>query len=239
MKQTLFHKVYGSVKKFVPGFLARSLRSWVTAVATPVRFSIAKGHFRSSVSTKAVDRKGNPLPWYTYPCIDFLKFRDFRDMNILEFGGGQSTLWWASRSSRVVSFEGDLQWYHYLKKQIPSNVELYHVRDENAEDCLSDVNRLLSGNRIQKFDVVVIDGLWRFELIEVAKKHLSPDGAIICDNSDGYGFFEGFRHDADFGKVDFYGFAPGVILQSCTTIYFKANCRLFNPGIETYIIENS
>ncbi|MBV6440287.1 MAG: hypothetical protein DYG98_10760 [Haliscomenobacteraceae bacterium CHB4] len=160
-------------------------------------------------------------------------------MNILEFGGGQSTLWWASRSARVISFEGDLQWCNYLKKQIPTNVELYHVRSETAESCLNDVNRILSENQVQKFDVVIIDGLWRFELIEVAKKHLSNDGAIICDNAEGYGFFEGFRNDTDFSKVDFYGFAPGVSLQSCTSIYFKARCRLFHSNVETYMIEHS
>jgi hypothetical protein len=53
--------------------------------------SVCSGHFRSSVNGKALSQAGVPLPWYTYPAIDFLTQRDFRGRSVLEFGGGQST----------------------------------------------------------------------------------------------------------------------------------------------------
>ncbi|MFT6408402.1 MAG: hypothetical protein ACJAQ6_001820 [Arenicella sp.] len=51
----------------------------------------------------AVARDVSAIPWYTYPSIDFLKFRDFSNKTVLEFGGGQSTLWRASKASSVVT----------------------------------------------------------------------------------------------------------------------------------------
>ena len=237
MSDTLFHKLYAPIKRLAPGFISRPIRAFITAFATPVRFSIIKGHFISSFKEKAVDRKGNPLPWYTYACIDFLKFRDFKNMKIMEFGAGQSTIWWASHAAHVVSFEGNEAWFNYIKNKMPANVDLYHASEDNATACLSDVNRVLAEKKYPKFDIIIIDGLWRFELIQVAKDYLSSDGAIICDNSEGYGFYEGFQNNPEFKKVDFYGYAPGCIMQSCTTIYFEDNCKLFDPGIKTYEIE--
>ncbi len=237
MTTTIFHKIYNVIKRITPSILHKFLRSFFTAVFTPIRFSIKKGHFKSSIQVKAVDRFGEPIPWYTYPCVDFLKFRMLKNVNILEFGAGQSTLWWGKNASTVISFEGNKEWYNYLKNRMPANVSLFLPNDNNPESCISDINAILSEKRGIKFDIVIIDGLWRAELIDIAKKFLTPNGAIICDNSEGYGFYDGFKDDNQFQKVDFYGYAAGCILQSCTTIYFRADCILFKSDVPTLNIE--
>jgi hypothetical protein len=237
MAATIFHSLYAVTKKWLPGFIHRPVRSVATALFTPIRFSVRKGHFRSSLAVKAVDRDGTPIPWYTYPCIDFLKCREFEGFRVLEFGAGQSTLWWAKNAASVVSFEGDRAWYGYLKARVPANVSLHFAREDNAQVCVEDVENALSETPALKFDIVIIDGLWRFELIEIAKKHLKENGAVICDNSEGYGFYEGFLADKTFQKVDFYGYTPGCMLQSCTTVYFKNDCPLFDTRVLVRNIE--
>lgn len=238
MAATTYHKFYAGLKKISPRFLHQPLRSIATAILTPIRFSIKKGHFKSSLLVKAVDRHGTPIPWYTYPCIDFLKCRSFEGMKVLEFGAGQSTLWWAKNAAEVVSFEGNKEWYDYLLTQIPANVALRFARADNPQVCVEDVTKGLSQIPISQFDIVIIDGLWRFELIEIAKQHLKENGAIICDNADGYGFYEGFANDKSFQKVDFYGYIPGCVMQGCTTIYFKNGCPLFSPTVPIFDIES-
>ena len=69
---------------------------------------------------RAVDKKGDPIPWYTYPAIDFLLLRDYRDKNILEFGSGQSTLWWAARAKFVLSLEEDP---HSVRRNIEASTK--------------------------------------------------------------------------------------------------------------------
>ena len=175
----------------------------------------------------AVSRTGDPLPWYTYPCIDFLKYRCYEGRTVLEFGAGQSTLWWAQRAKQVVAFEGDEVWLSKLKRRPPSNVELYLVPLDSPSASVEAVNRVLSFRSEPSFDVVVIDGLWRWELIDIAASAVTDTGIIICDNAEGYGFYDGFSH-RDFHRVDFFGHAPGVVLPHCTSIFFRPRSFVFD-----------
>jgi hypothetical protein len=86
----------------------------------------------------------------------------------------------------------------------------------------------LIGDR--KFDLIIIDGHRRVELAEASLDHLPPDGAMIFDNSESYGFQEMIRQK-NCQKVDLYGFAPGVILRHCTSIVFINKCFLFDSSV--------
>ena len=76
-----------------------------TLVLTPLRFSLQTGHARSSLVRRAVAPSGAPLPWLTYPAIDLLANVDVVGRSVLEFGAGQSTLWWLSHGAEVISFD--------------------------------------------------------------------------------------------------------------------------------------
>jgi hypothetical protein len=78
------------------------------------------------------------------------------------------------------------------------------------------------------FDVVVIDGLWRSELVDIALEQVAGTGAIICDNAEGYGFYEAFLKKGMM-RVDLFGYAPGIVNPHCTSIYFREGCFLFAP----------
>jgi len=175
----------------------------------------------------AVSKSGDPLPWYTYPSIDFLKYRSYNDRTILEFGAGQSTFWWAQRAKRVVSLEGDEVWFQKLKPHVSSNVELHLVPVDKPRACIEAVNRILDSLSEFRFDVIVIDGLWRYEMIDIAIRVVSDTGIIVCDNAEGYGFFDGFR-SRGFQRVDFFGNAPGVVLPHCTSIFFRPGSFVFD-----------
>jgi hypothetical protein len=177
----------------------------------------------SSLKMAAVAQGGEPLPWYTYPCIDFLRFRDFAGRSVLEFGGGQSTLWWARRAKEVVTFEGDPAWYETLRDRVPQNVNLQRVTLQTADACDSEVRSQLARLPNQKYDVVVVDGLHRFKMIDLAMEVVADDGFILVDNADAYAYWKRFL-GTDMSRVDFFGYAPGVVLPHCTSIYFRPSC---------------
>ena len=227
MTATIFHRIYRPLRRGLPGRLSNGLRSVATAFLTPVYFSIQSGHFLSSLRRAAVTRKMKALPWYTYPCIDFVRFQDFADCAILEFGGGQSTVFWAERARTVTTFEGDEQWFDRLKRKIPQNVSLTLVSMETPDRTAAEIRTALGPPADRKFDVVVIDGLFRPEMIPIAVDHLSGRGMIICDDSEGYGIYEGLA-GSGFMRVDFHGHQPGVLLPHCTSIYFRPGCQFTN-----------
>lgn len=202
------------------------MRRVSTGVLTPFAFSYQSGHFLSSLKSKAVDNHGVALPWYTYPAIDFLRYKHFSDRSVLEFGSGQSTLWWSERAKTVLSFEDDESWYQSLLKHVPANVRLI-LSDTAGSKVESEVNGM-------HFDIIVIDGLDRLACAEKSAALLAEDGAIILDNSEGYWGRDGeypiislFR-ERGFSRVDFYGHAPGVILPSCTSLFFRDSCFLLS-----------
>lgn len=177
----------------------------------------------------AVDKNGRPLPWYSYPCIDFLKSRSFKDKKILEFGGGQSTLWWASRAEYVVTFEADEKWVARILKLKPSNIAVHQVTTDSQPGLLEKVRRTCADNGYTPFDVVIIDGLWwRKALIPISIELLSETGVIIFDNADQveFGVYEGFI-DSGLKRVDFVGIAPGTLSQDCTSIIFGSDAFVF------------
>jgi hypothetical protein len=112
----------------------RRVGSWLLA---PLRFATVTGHFRSSLHGKAYDAAGDVLPWYSYPMIDLLSQKDFSDKSVLEFGAGHSTLWWARRAARVVSFEEDQAWHARIVPLLPQNAQLYFVPDLRSETLIS------------------------------------------------------------------------------------------------------
>jgi hypothetical protein len=64
-----------------------------------------------------VDKDGNPIPWYTYPAIEYLSQYDYSELKIFEFGCGYSSAFWAERAKKVVSIEDKTDWFEKWKKE--------------------------------------------------------------------------------------------------------------------------
>ncbi len=74
-------------------------------------YLLETGWFESFKSGEPVDADLKPIPWFTYSAIDFLKERLNNKLNILEFGSGNSTLFFAERVKKVISFEHSKDWH--------------------------------------------------------------------------------------------------------------------------------
>jgi hypothetical protein len=205
-------------RRWLPHRAFDAARRVGTAALTPLVFSVQSGHLRSSLSQRATDRRGAPLPWYTYPAIAFISRVDFGSRRILEWGAGQSTLWWAARAREVVSLELDPGWFAALSRQVPGNVALHLLR--TGEETTVP----LAG----PFDVIVVDGCDRLAAARRSVSLATPGTVVVFDNSEGHWGPDDRTHpiidlmtDAGFARVDFYGHAPGVVRQHCTSLFFR------------------
>jgi hypothetical protein len=233
---TLIHRIARPIKKILPESVWSPARAYATGIFTPFRFSTTTGHWRSSLRRAACDSTGKAIPWYTYPAIDFLHQRDFRDKAVLEFGGGQSTIWWAARANHVLTIEEDEAWFKRIASEAPTNASVHHLAVDGGTRAIVEIRQLVGNLHPEPFDVVVIDGHLRCELVCFALEKLSPSGAIIFDNAEGYGFYNETKWRS-LQRIDFYGFAPGVSLRHCTSILFDRNTFLLDPQIPIIDLE--
>ena len=161
-----------------------------------------------------LDGAGKPIPWITYPCLEFLSGLDFSGCNVFEYGSGSSTLWWSGRASGVYSVEREADWHARIQPALPSNAQVSLCPDETRyASTILDVDRV--------FDVVVIDGAVRYPCAQAMLPKLKPSGLVILDNTEWYPELARFLRDNGFQQVDFSGFGPINAFASCTSIFFR------------------
>ena len=215
-----------TLKKNLPNTVYRFINAFFLIIAKFYRFILLTGYLKSAWRGRAINKNGESLPWYTYSAIGFLSTRDFDGRRVLEFGAGQSTIWWSKRAKSVLSIEGDKEWFDYLKNNMSKNVSIYHV-DVKRNIFIKKITEIINSEEFNKYDVIVIDGLYREELVDWAQNYLTNSGLIICDNSEGYEIYKRTK-DKLLQRVDFFGSAPGVLLEQNTSIFFGKDCFLFD-----------
>lgn len=176
---------------------------------------------RSMNEKVCVDRDGNPIPWYTYPAIEYLSQFDYHDKSIFEFGTGYSSMYWAKRAKKVISIEDKPEWFEKFSKEFKADNWQMRYCDEKAgyEDMIFQDK--------EKYDVIVVDGKRRAECAAAAVKVLNKGGMIILDDSDRintskeyYNAVKNLR-EANLLQVDFYGFCPMNNYTKTTSIFFS------------------
>lgn len=163
------------------------------------RFLKESGHRRSIASGLPIDADGQPIPWFTYPAIAHLDQHDWSRCSVLEWGSGNSTLWWAARARSVVTVDGSPDWYDRVRREAPGNVEALLAED--------DPNLYVEAAPRGPFNVVVIDGRHRAACVERAAEVVADEGLVILDNSDRYPELCGQLREGRC-QVDFVGFGP-------------------------------
>jgi hypothetical protein len=178
------------------------------------------GWTNSMVGRQVVDRENKPLPWVTYPFISFIAPLLQPEFNVFEFGSGNSTLFYAERTAAVDSVEHDEAWYEKMKAVMPVNVNLFYCALVKGGDYCR-----YASETGKTYDLVMVDGRDRVNCIKNSISCLTPGGVLILDDSerDKYAAGVSFLKDAGFKKIDFWGMAPAVNYQKCTSVFYRGN----------------
>jgi len=199
------------------------------AFFTPLKFSIASGHFYSCLLRKSVDIKGNPIPMLTYRALAQLSQIDLSQLSILEFGTGQSSLYFAPRVKKLTGVEQNRQWADYVNQNFKKiNPEINHTKIYVCEDIQSFQEILNSQLLSQYFDIIIIDGVpypggSRLEAAEFVLKKENRPKLIILDNSDLPLSLEikNLFHESGYVRIDFVGHSPAAYFMQCTSFLFE------------------
>jgi hypothetical protein len=155
------------------------------------------------------------------PAIEFLRQFDFNACSVFEFGAGNSSRFWASRTKRVVSVESDPSWFDSLKGDIgPNQTLILRTEKEKYAHAIVEQGGL--------FEIIVIDGLWRYACATQARPLLAPGGLLNLDNSDWYPNTSRFLRETQLFQIDFSGFGPINGYTWTTSIFLSADTRFQN-----------
>lgn len=181
------------------------------------------GWMKSFLDGFSQDENGDPVPWMTYPAIEFLKNYLTKNHEIFEFGCGASTLFFSKKVKKVVGLETNPRWLgitqNLLSQAQSNNVEITLMPDGLENNLYQNFPE----NCEQKFDLIIVDSLKRFECAKNAVAGLKEGGAVILDDSErkNYKKIFDFFVEKGFEKRDFFGIAPGQLRIKNTTIFFS------------------
>jgi hypothetical protein len=185
-------------------------------------FLKSSGFVKSAWANAPVDADGRPLAWYTYAALGFLEGRVRPDLDVFEYGAGNSTLWWGRRARSVTAVESSRAWADHLRPVLPANAELIVAEADEAAYAAAPRS---TGRR---YDIVVIDGIARNACAAEAVHALTDEGVVLWDNTErGELYREGFDvlEAAGFRRLDFGGIGPLNGYGTITTVFYRpANC---------------
>ena len=175
------------------------------------------GWINSVIKGRPLDVNDNPIPWFTYPAIDFLESVLDSKWNVFEWGSGNSTKWWSRKCASVTAVESNPSWHAEVSRNLPQNATV--ILAENKESY----TQAICNQPNQSFDIVVVDGDHRNECVKSCLKVLPQSGMVVFDNSDRHTYNVGIRQlkDAGFYRIDFWGLIPSYAYRNCTSIFFR------------------
>lgn len=149
-----------------------------------------------------------PLPWLNYNLLRWVEERGPR--SVFEWGSGASTIWFSrlSTSPTVVSVESDPKWHAVVQASLQgahlqAKVHLCPEKRTYLEAFRS--------SEILPPDLILIDGIWREECLEVALPYIEHGTSIIFHDSENKSFQETLSNLPEAVKRrDFYGPCWGI-----------------------------
>lgn len=168
----------------------------------------------ATTSVRILFRHYARLPWLVFSSTSFIAPL-VKGKRVFEFGSGMSTLWFADHCKEVVSVESNPEWAKLVAQKTRGLNHAHLIYAGTKSDYLEAIERA-GGN----FDVILIDGLYRNECVQIARSYLNPGGMVVVDNTDvELGLDQTTRETfADSQIRVFRGWAPGILHPNETTV---------------------
>lgn len=212
--------IYDLSNRIISGIMARDSELFKTGL-------LAEWGVPQDKKTFFVDDCGEVNPWLAMPVIELLKEKITIKHQVFEWGAGNSTVFFAKRTKRVVSVETDKEWCDKIQKIAGDNVVVKYVEyDSNLKNFSK---AILEENEL--FDIILIDGRYERELCaEMAIQRIKEDGVIIVDNTDVEEYKESayFLEKKGFCHLKLKGLMYGWIGHNCTTSMFYKKGNFMN-----------
>lgn len=194
---------------------------------------------KSAQIKQSVAADNAPLPWYSYPAIEFieslLQSKDLDRFSVFEYGAGKSTSFYADYGvSLIRSVESNPEWFSLVDAAVGdyNNVDLLFRDLGAASTAIKETS--------EKYDLVVIDGRMRVDCVFNCVENLKDNAIVLLDNSDRpkYGTAIRYLQDLGFIRIDFCGLCPGISTPTATSVFLH-DPEILNQLIPPYCVKSS
>lgn len=171
----------------------------------------------------------DPYPMVSLPFLDWFNSYDFSDWDMIEFGAGDSTIYFSSKTKNYTSIEHDITYYNIIMSKV-KNVNMQLVTLEDIENGNYDV-------AIGEKTIVFIDS--NGNRLKTTKSLISKGkpNIIFVDNSEWYPNQCEFLYESGYIEIPFWGIRFEEHQDKCTSVFIKngfklpkKNYKYFNPG---------
>ena len=183
--------------------------------------------FYISTKKNIVNFNNEKLALLTNTFLFWFETQNWKNLNLLELGSGNSTFYFSNYFKYVTSYENNNEWLRLISKNKPGNVKL--IKTNIILESIFNEN-------LNKFDVILIDPSENRASItkEIIKKKF--EGIIFFDNSDLYRESIKLFTCNDYLEIPFFGLKPLESNISCTSLLIKKGkeINLFDPNWVNY-----
>jgi len=177
----------------------------------------AMGFRRSAEADAGRGGDGEALPMFSYSLIEYLMGLDLSGFDLLEVGGGDSTIFWSQHCRSVTAFETDPRWAERVREKA-AGADIQLVRPDGLAEAIRGLDR--------KFGVIVIDPAGnRLHCAREAPAKLAKGGFVLLDNSDWYPRAAAVLREAGLIQVDFHDFRPARPYRATASIFLSPDFR--------------
>lgn len=172
-------------------------------------------------------------PWISYDAATRLKeIMHSRPCRVLEYGSGNSTLWFARHAGEVYSVEHNPDWHARVQSLLQTNktkAQVFH----KLKPTEIEYSHFQSESKTL-YDIILIDGIWRYSVAQVAVKKLKPNGVLYLDNSDAntsselvneipelLNFLDEWRKKSGFRMEVYTDFSPTALHATQGRMYYR------------------
>ena len=181
------------------------------------------GYSLSARTQESVLGDGRPIPMMSYGLVEYLLSLDLSAADVLELGGGQSTLFWAARARSVRTIEHDREWIAKITRDNPANIGIVEAGQDDYAAAIAAIE--------ERFDIIVIDcASNRHVCAEAVGPRLRGGGMIILDNSDWHPRTAAFLRGLDLIQVDYPDFRPMHHFRCTTSLFLHRDFRPVPAG---------
>lgn len=169
---------------------------------TPLEVLFSQNGYKLSCAMKRpIAADGSPIPWYTYPAVEFFNQLNVQGLNIFEYSSGNSSLYWAQKGANVYSVEHSPEWFEEMSQK-SSSLKALTLATDRASYASTIHNYAID------FDIIIIDGVWRTDCAREALTRCGSDTLVLLDNSDWYTDVAAILRKNSFFQIDWNGFGP-------------------------------